>query len=229
LQLRELARFVRYGLPNGVNWFVEFAAFLVFVDLVFARLGTPALAALMAVLQLNSMAFMPAFGVASAGAIQVGNALGADASDAVPALVRRTTWVAALWMLCVGIGYGAFPAALLALFAKGTGAQALASVGVRLLLVSVAWQLSDAVAVVLSEALRAAGDTTWPMAARSALAWLFFVPAAWWTAHAGGGPVATLLWVVVYITILAALLTWRFRAGAWRTMDLRGEGPGLGP
>jgi MATE family multidrug resistance protein len=221
LRLRELLRFVRYGLPNGLNWFVEFAAFLVFVDVVFARLGTPALAALMAVLQLNSLAFMPAFGVASAGAIQVGNALGAGAPDAVPALVRRTTLVAVAWMVLVGVGYGAAPAALLAVFAKGDGALELATVGVRLLWVSIAWQLSDALSVVLSEALRAAGDTTWPMAARIALSWVFFVPAAWWTARAGGGPVAVLLWVVVYITLLAALLYARFRRGAWRTMDLR--------
>jgi MATE family multidrug resistance protein len=79
----EFRRVLRFGLPNGVNWFLEFAAFLFFIDVVFAGMGTAALAALMAVLQLNSIAFMPAFGLANAGAIHVGQAIGADSADSV--------------------------------------------------------------------------------------------------------------------------------------------------
>src|SRR5437868_14689786 len=39
LSRRELWRVVRFGLPNGVNWFLEFAAFQLFVNGVFAGLG----------------------------------------------------------------------------------------------------------------------------------------------------------------------------------------------
>ena len=225
----EFRRVLRFGLPNGVNWFLEFAAFLFFIDVVFARMGTAALAALMAVLQLNSIAFMPAFGLANAGAIHVGQAIGAGAADAVRALVRRSLLVAAGWMGVVGVGYALTPRALLAPFSPGGAVErgAFLAVAVPLLWVAVAWQLFDATAMVLSEALRAAGDTAWPMRVRIAVSWGVFVPVTTLTARWGGGPVFALSWVVVYMAALAALLAWRFGRGAWRTMGLTGDEPDL--
>ena len=68
---------MRFGLPNGLNWFLEFAAFQLFVNVVLASLGDTTVAALNAVIAVNSLAFMPAFGLASAGAILAGQAIGA--------------------------------------------------------------------------------------------------------------------------------------------------------
>src|SRR5688572_10651778 len=42
---REMWRVLRFGVPNGVNWFLEFAAFIVFINVMVAHLGTTALAA----------------------------------------------------------------------------------------------------------------------------------------------------------------------------------------
>ena len=98
---------------------------------------------------------------------------------------------------------------------------------VPLLWVAVAWQLFDATAMVISEALRAAGDTAWPMRVRIAVSWGVFVPVTVLTARWGGGPVAALSWVVFYIAALAGLLAWRFARGAWRTMRLTGDEPDL--
>ena len=96
-------RMLRFGLPSGLNWFFEFFAFNFFVTVVVAGLGTTALAALMAVMQVNSVAFMPAFGLASAGAILVGQAIGAGRKDDVPGLVWLTFRVAAGWQGLVGL------------------------------------------------------------------------------------------------------------------------------
>jgi MATE family multidrug resistance protein len=223
----EFRRVLRFGLPNGVNWFLEFAAFLFFIDVVFARMGTAALAALMAVLQLNSIAFMPAFGLANAGAIHVGQAIGAGQPDAVRALVRRTMLVAAGWMALVGAGYALTPRLLLAPFSPGSLAErtGFLAVGVPLLWVAVAWQLFDAATMVFSETLRAAGDTAWPMRMRIAISWGAFVPITLLTARWGGGPVVALSWVVLYMAALSALLAWRFAGGAWRAMNLTGDEP----
>ncbi|MBI3181820.1 MAG: polysaccharide biosynthesis C-terminal domain-containing protein [Myxococcales bacterium] len=76
LQLAELGRTLRFGLPSGLNWFFEFLAFLFFVNVVVAGLGTNALAALMAVIQLNSASFMPAFALASSEAETWGRCCG---------------------------------------------------------------------------------------------------------------------------------------------------------
>src|SRR5262249_48207576 len=82
LSARELARVLRFGFPNGVNWFFEFAAFQLFVNGVLAHLGDETVAALNVVIAVNSLSFMPAFGLASAGAILAGQAIGRGARDA---------------------------------------------------------------------------------------------------------------------------------------------------
>ena len=58
LRLAELGRMVRFGLPNGLNWFLEFSAFALFINVVVAQLGTTVLAAMMVVININEVAFM---------------------------------------------------------------------------------------------------------------------------------------------------------------------------
>jgi MATE family multidrug resistance protein len=224
MRAAEVVRMLRFGLPSGLNWFLEFAAFSFFINVIVADLGTTAVAAFMAVVQVNSIAFMPSFGLASAGAILVGQAIGADRKPDVPALVRRTMVVCSAWQLLVGAIYAIFPAEVMAIFeSEELGSGALVEVGATMLLVSTAWQLFDAVAITLSEALRAAGDTAWCMWARVVLAWVLFVPlAAWGVIEGGMGPIGATACLVVYLAVLAGLLLWRFRSGAWKRIDLTG-------
>ncbi|WP_428265626.1 MATE family efflux transporter [Haliangium sp.] len=224
LKLSELGRMLRFGLPNGINWFLEFAAFTIFINVVVGTLGTVAHAALMVVIQINSVSFMPAFGLSSAGAILAGQAIGARALDAVPGIVWRTLKVTAGWQCAVGALYVIMPGALMSLFdtASANAAEMLA-LGASMLALSAAWQLFDAVGMVVGEALRAAGDTAWCMWARLALGWLVFTPVAVLAVNVlGGGPVAAILSLVLYMVLLAAALTWRFMTGRWRSIDLTG-------
>jgi multidrug resistance protein, MATE family len=218
---RELLRTLRFGLPSGFNWFFEFLAFNFFVNVVVAGLGTTALAAMMAVFQLNSVAFMPAFATASAGAIVVGQAIGAGEKDDVPRAVRLTLWLTGGWQSAVGLLYLLVPALLFAPFARGEEAGVLLATGARMLRLSAAWQLFDATAITLAEALRAAGDTAYPLWVRLALAWLLFVPGAYVSVRwFDGGEVVAMLWLVAYIGGLALVLFLRFRGGAWRRFSL---------
>jgi MATE family, multidrug efflux pump len=222
LDRRELRRLLRFGLPSGLNWFFEFAAFGFFVNVVVAGLGTTSLAALMAVMQVNSVAFMPAFGLASAGAILVGQAIGAARKDAVPGLVGLTFAVAAAWQSLVALAYLAAPELVLAGFAREPEtAGALLEAGRRMLVLSAAWQLFDAAASVLAEALRAAGDTTAPMWMRVGLAWLLFAPGSFLAVRVGGrGDTAAVGSLVVYLFALSLVLLLRFRSGVWRRIAL---------
>ena len=95
------------------------------------------------------------------------------------------------------------------------------TIGVRMLMVSAAWQVFDATATSLAECLRAAGDTLYPLVVRLLIAWLVFVPGAWFTVRSfGGGEVGAMVWLVIYIGLLALVLLLRFRSGKWRTMEL---------
>lgn len=225
LRMSELRRVLRFGLPNGVNWFLEFAAFILFINVVVGHLGTTTLAAFNIVMSINSVSFMPAFGLASAGAIMAGEAIGRRAHHEVSAIVRLTALCTASWMGAIGLVYFTMPRPLIGWFGSHEGAsRALLEVGALMLGMSAIWQLFDAISMTLSEALRSAGDTAWCMGARLVLAWFVFTPLAWaavlWL---GGGVYTVMVSLIGYLALLAVAFVWRFLSGKWREIDLVGE------
>jgi MATE family multidrug resistance protein len=222
LSRRELSRVVRFGIPNGLNWFLEFAAFQMFVNVVVAGLGTTAVAALNVVIVVNSLAFMPAFGLASAGAILAGQAIGRGERTAVWPHVKLTLACTIAWEAAMGVLYLVAPETVLGWFApENTPAAELVSVGSTMLVISALWQVFDATSMTLAETLRAAGDTTWTAAARILLAWAVFLPAAYlFVNRAHGGANAAMACLAGYLALLALALAYRFRSGAWRKIQL---------
>jgi MATE family multidrug resistance protein len=164
---------------------------------------------------------MPAFGLASAGAILAGQAIGRGDKDAVWPQVKLTIKVAAVWMCTIGAAYLFVPGPLLRLFDSKNTSPDFVEVGITMLLISAAWQLFDAIGITLSETLRAAGDTAWTMTARLVLAWLIFVPGAYLVVKVWhGGPVGAMVCLVAYLALLSAAFAWRFRSNAWRSIEL---------
>ncbi len=224
LSFKALRRVFRFGVPNGVNWFFEFAAFQLFINVVMADLGTEAVAALSIVIAINSLSFMPAFGLSSAGAILAGQLIGAGARDQVWAQVKITLAATATWMGVIGLAYVVAPGPLIGLFADDSGGvdpARLIELGTGMLLLSAAWQLFDAVTMTIAETLRAAGDTTWTAGARLILAWLVFAPTALVAVKVlHGGALVAMACLVGYLALLAAAMAWRFRSGAWKRIEL---------
>lgn len=221
LSRKELGRVVRFGFPNGMNWFFEFAAFQVFVNFVFGGLGDVPVAALQVVIAINSVAFMPAFGLASAGAILAGHAIGRGDRNAVWPHVKTTLLCTIVWMGVIGVGYLIFPDALLSLFDTEGRAGDLVLIGSTMLVISSAWQVFDAIGLTLSETLRAAGDTAWTAMIRLVLAWAVFTPASYVVVRVwDGGPLGAMACLVLYLALLAGALSWRFRSGAWKRIEL---------
>jgi len=216
----ELRRVVRFGFPNGINWFLEFAAFQVFVNVVLASLGDDAVAALNVVIAVNSISFMPAWGLASAGAILAGQSIGAGKREDVWPQVRITLACTATWMGAIGIIYLVFPDRVLAMFAPDTDAGRIVEIGIVMLVMSSLWQVFDAVGITLAETLRAAGDTAWTAKLRIVLAWVVFTPSAYLVVKLGGGPVGAMVCMIAYLALIAVGLALRFRTGAWRRIEL---------
>jgi multidrug resistance protein, MATE family len=222
LSWSEMARMLRFGGPFGLSWFLELAAFNVFVNGVVAGLGTTALAAMMAVMAINNVSLMPAFGVVTSGAILVGQAIGSGAQDDAPRIVRMTFLASATWQGLVGLSYVLVPTMLLRPFVpERVSSGELICIGTRMLMLSAVWQLFDSAADTLSEALRAAGDTLFTFWARSLIAWLFFLPGSYLAVHhLRAGEVGAMVWLATCAGLLAGVLFVRFRSGAWRRVEL---------
>ncbi|MEO8554932.1 MAG: MATE family efflux transporter, partial [Kofleriaceae bacterium] len=221
LSKRELWRVARFGLPNGLNWFLEFAAFTAFINVVVAKLGGVTVAALNVVIAVNSLAFMPAFGLASAGAILSAQEIGRNQRDRVWANVKLTLLCTIAWEGAMALAYVAWPERILSLFAPDGGSAELVTVGATMLAISAVWQVFDATGMTLNETLRAAGDTAWTAAARILVAWGLFAPGSYLvveTLH--GGAVGAMACLCAYLAILAGVLALRFRSGAWKRIEL---------
>jgi MATE family multidrug resistance protein len=222
LSWRELGRVLRFGLPNGVNWLLEFTAFQVFVNVVVGKLGGPTVAALNVVIAVNSIAFMPAFGLASAGAIVAGQSIGAGARDDVWPTVKLTLICTITWMVAIAAAYLIVPHVVLGWFAPdGVDGVTLVELGTSMLAISALWQVFDATGMTMSETLRAAGDTAWTAGARIVLAWVVFAPASFIVVrYAHGGALGAMVCLVGYLALIALALALRFRSGAWRRIEL---------
>jgi len=221
LSWHELGRVFRFGLPNGLNWFLEFTAFQMFVNVVVAGLGDTTVAALNVVIAVNSIAFMPAFGLASAGAILAAQAIGRDQRDEVWPQVKLTMACTAAWMVAIAGTYLVFPDFVLSWFTPEHGGAQLVALGASMLAISSLWQVFDAIGMTLAETLRAAGDTAWTAGARIVLAWAAFAPGSYLVVRIWhGGAVGAMVCLVIYLALLALALAIRFRSGAWRKIQL---------
>jgi multidrug resistance protein, MATE family len=186
---RPLARMAALGAPIGLQLAAEGLAFGV-TGLMMGWLGTSTLAGHQVTLNMASLTFMVPMGVASAGAVMVGRAVGAGDLAAA-----RRDAVAAL--VC-GVGFMTLTAALFTtlpgpLARLYTTDQATIAMVLALLPIAGVFQVFDGTQVVSAALLRGTGDTRVPMVLHLLSFWALGIPLGAWLAF-GAGQGATGLW-----------------------------------
>lgn len=226
---RELLwRYLRYGVPSGLHYFVDNSGFTLFL-LIVGSLGRDALAATNLAFSVNGLIFVPLLGFGTAIQTIVGHHLGARLVDAA----SRTTWNAALlglvWTGVAAVFLVWVPEIALQpffLFAAGdqpAGAalHQLTPTVVLLLRFVAVYSVFDALAVVFSSALRGAGDTVYPMLLTMGSSWLVMALPAWLLARSGQATL-TRLWLTcsAHIALTGGFMLLRFLAGRWKQIHL---------
>jgi len=217
-------RMIRFGLPSGIHWFLDVAAFTIFVMLV-GRMGPVAHIASNIALSVNLIAFMPMIGMGMAASVLVGQYLGRNE----PEHAERMGWLA----LKIGVGYIAligvsfllFPTAYTQVFAPDAGGsvsqEELLKTARVLLAILAIWGVADAAAIIISGALKGAGDTHFVMYFQSAAAWGFLVLGQLAIMFIfNGGVYVSWGWTLLYIVIMGVGFSLRFRSGRWKNIDL---------
>jgi MATE family multidrug resistance protein len=215
------ARFLRFGLPTGLQYSVEIGSFALFMVLV-GRIGTVELAASGIAFNLNMIVFMPMLGLG----VGVSSVVGRHMGGGRPEAAERTTW-SAFWMslgymsLC-SLLYVSAPALLLAPYGAGadpTTFPAVARVATVLLRFIALYSIFDMMNVVFAAGLKGAGDTLYPLVLTFVLAWgAMLVPAYVACELFGGGAYVAWSTATAYVALLGLLLLRRFRTGRWKTM-----------
>ena len=208
---------LRYGVPSGAYSVLNILSFTVFV-FVTGRVGDVALAVSNAAFSVNYLLIAPMEGFALGAATLVGQAQGGGdpvraKADGWRTLVLGLVTVAVLSLLAV-----VFAHPILDLFAPNDAASAreFHETGFVLFVLMAAWQLFDAADVVLSGALKGAGDT------RFVMVWILVVAFGLWLplvfAVAAFHNTIPALWatMIVYVAVLCVGTGLRWHRGAWR-------------
>jgi MATE family multidrug resistance protein len=210
-------RLLRVGLPIGAQWVFDALSFAVFT-LILAAMSAESVAASHAFIMLVNVSFMIALGVSGATQTLVGRAVGAGEPRLAVTALKHGLGVALSVSTALAIGLATAPELLMRVFTDDPDVLAL---GVDVLRLGALFQLLDAAHIVTMGALRGAGDTFWPAAWQTALAWGVFVPAAWLLGvHWGHGLTGAYAGGVAYVALLAGGLLLRFAAGKWRTIRI---------
>jgi multidrug resistance protein, MATE family len=175
VELASMRRMLTLGLPAALQLTLEVGVFAAATVLA-GRLVPAALAAHQIALNIAGFTFMVPLGLASAGAVRVGHAMG----RMDPAAAARAGWTAlflgAVFMLSAAAVFLMVPRTLIGAFTSST---AVLEFGVALLAVAAVFQLFDGLQGVATGILRGLGDTRTPMLWNLAGHWIVGLPIAY--------------------------------------------------
>lgn len=158
-------RLVRFGLPNGLQFFIDMAGFTAFV-LFMGRFGATPLAAINIAMNVSILAVLPMIGVGIAISVLVGQSLGRNRPDLAERSVYSGAAICFIYMTTAAALYWFAPGIFLSLFAAQADAESFADIRpiaiVALRFVAV-FSLFDTLNIVYSSALKGAGDTRYIM------------------------------------------------------------------
>jgi multidrug resistance protein, MATE family len=233
LRLRQLRQQLRLGVPMGVSPAADLIGFAIF-QMMQTRLGTAGGAATQMVVMLTSLAYMPGYGIASAGTTLVGQSIGAGAPAWAQRVGSRVILLAALYMGGIGLVIALGGRWVLPWFTGAHDADAATAValGVRLLWLAAAYPFFDGLNLGSSLCLRGAGDVRVPAALVLPISLLLLVPLAHSLTFAPGqgwvtflpqfglGAVGGWIAVLVYIMVLGSALFLRWHSRAWQRIHI---------
>lgn len=220
---RELfGRLMRYGLPGGVQFFLDIAAFSFFFLLI-GRLGKEALAASNIVIAINHLAFMPIVGFSIGISTMVGQAIGAGKPDEAVIATSSTNHITLAYMISLALVFVLAPEWLMSHFQpREMGLaefNAITATGVILLRFVAVYTLCDGVAIIYSGALKGAGDTRFVMWLIGLLSATVLVgPVYVGIEFLGMGLYTAWMFLTGYLLIMTLCLWYRFKRGKWRSM-----------
>ena len=212
-----LRRILELGWPAATQAALEYGAFAA-VTMLAGRLDPSTLAAHQIVINLAGLTYMVPLGIASAGAVRVGHAVGRR--DAAGASAAGWTAIAlgTGFMASAAAMFLAFPGPILGIFTTDRG---VVEVGLALIVLVALFQVFDGLQGVTTGALRGLGDTRTPMLLNLAGHWMIGLPVGYLLCFAiGWGVVGLWIGISTGLILVGCLVTaiWWVRARTLASM-----------
>lgn len=221
---RLLKRFIKFGLPSGMQWALEGLAFTVFLIFIGRMVnGDAALASSGIAVTIMMLAVLPPMGVAQAVSVLVGQHLG----DKKPDYAESATWsglqLALMYILAIGVSFVLFPQFYLSWFHNPTNVALWSEVStiVPYLLLFIALFTSfDCMNLIFSFALKGAGDTRFVTLVALLIPWPLMILPTYVLKDADGAVYWAWAAASLFIITQAFVFLVRFMGGKWKQMSV---------
>ena len=214
-------RLIRFGLPNGIQFFLDIAAFSAFILLI-GRLGTTELAASNVALNISMISFMPMIGLGITVTILVGQSLGADNPNMASRATYSALQISFAYMGTLAVLYLAIPNIFIYPFsaqADPAEFEAIKDLAIIAMRFVAGWSIFDSLAIIFSSGLKGAGDTKFIMITITILSLLLLIiPTYIIVEFLQLGMTAVWSTGIIYVLGLGIAYYIRFRAGKWKDM-----------
>lgn len=218
-----IRRFLFFGGPSGLQWFIEGLAILYFIA-VMGRLGEAYLSATSLAFSINLLAFIPVYGLGMGLTSIVGNQLGQDNPLMAKRALHSAMVIALAFTAVFVVLYTVFPQTLLTLHRSKTENFAeLEPIVLSFLFYVAVYCLLDTIQIVKVSVLKGAGDT-WFVTGTFLLTSAVFVWVGGSLDYPGADPneVAARWWWALtgWIATLALIFWLRVAQGKWMKMKV---------
>ncbi|MGD9040646.1 MAG: MATE family efflux transporter [Desulfobacteraceae bacterium] len=216
------ARLMRYGLPSGIQFFLEIFGITFFIQML-GRLGDLELAASNIVLAIEMLAFLPMVGFHIGNATLVGQAIGRGRPEDGIYSTSSALHITMAYMMLLATAFVLAPEPLLNLFRGDNHTPAqyaeIMDLGVVLMRFVAVFCFFDALNLIFSGAIKGAGDTRfimWTIAALSV--GVMIIPVYLAVEVIGAGIYTAWTLATLYISALGLAFMLRYRQGKWKGM-----------
>jgi MATE family multidrug resistance protein len=215
-------RLMRYGLPSGIQFFLEIFGFTFFIQML-GRLGDLELAASNIVLSIEMLAFLPMVGFHIGNATLVGQAIGRGCPEEGVYSTSSALHMTLAYMMLIAAVFVFVPEPLLYLFKAnhytlGQYAEIM-DLGVILMRFVAVFCFFDALNLVFSGAIKGAGDTRFIMWTIAALSLGMMIIPVYLAVEVLDTGIYT-AWTIAtfYVCALGLAFMLRYRQGKWKRM-----------
>jgi len=211
-----MRRYLRLGLPSGLENFMNTASFNLFL-LLFQSYGVVQGAAMAIVFNWDMLSFIPMIGLNIGVMSLIGRFVGSGDMRRANQVIASGFIVAFAYSGCLALIFLLFRAELVGLFDNGgEDFAAIQDLGSAMMVGLVTYMIADATILISGGALRGAGDTRWIMLTSIGVHWLMLVVQYFVILVYRFSPLVSWWVFVAMLIVLAMLYLGRLLGGTWR-------------
>ena len=222
LDFTMLKRLLRFGLPNGISFFLDIASFSAFIFLI-GNAGKATMAASNIVLSIEGLSFMPVLGIGIATSTLVGQYIGRQRKEVAIKAAYSCLKLTLAYAISIGVLFVFVPEIFVGLFTRVNPEEFTEIAGhiYPMMKILAFFIFFDAISITFASTIKGAGDTKFQMIMSILCAWLLFVPGIYVILQIYSLPVKfAWLWATFYLAVLALIFFLRFKSNRWQKIDV---------